>query len=63
VGVLSVNDIAPERPRPLRREEYELLVEHGRFDDEHVELLLGHRLIPGYSPLVQRVSNWAPARI
>lgn len=39
--MLNAADIAPDRARPLKREEYELLVEHGHFDDEHVELLEG----------------------
>ena len=39
--MLDVAQIAPERPRPLRRAEYDLLVEHGRLAGEHVELLEG----------------------
>jgi Uma2 family endonuclease len=39
--MLELRDIAPDRTRPLRREEYDLLVEQGRFEDEHVELLDG----------------------
>jgi hypothetical protein len=39
--VLDARDIAPEAPRPLRRAEYDLLVEQGFFDDERVELLDG----------------------
>lgn len=33
--------LAPERVRPLRRREYEALVERGMFGDERVELLRG----------------------
>jgi Uma2 family endonuclease len=39
--MLDIADITPERPRPLRRVEYDLLVEHGRFAEERVELLEG----------------------
>ena len=35
-SMLDARDIAPDRPRPLRREEYALLAEQGRFEDEHV---------------------------
>ena len=36
-----LDDLAPERVRPLRRVEYERLVAEGAFDDERVELLGG----------------------
>ncbi len=41
LSMLEARDIAPDRPRPLRRDEYAVLVEQGRFEDEHVELLEG----------------------
>jgi Uma2 family endonuclease len=34
-------ELAPERVRPLKRVEYEWLVEAGAFEEEHVELLGG----------------------
>jgi len=40
-SMLEAREIAPDQPRPLRRDEYALLVEQGRFEDEHVELLEG----------------------
>ena len=39
--MLDVNQIAPERLRSLRRNEYDVLVENGLFADERVELLAG----------------------
>jgi Uma2 family endonuclease len=39
--MLDAREIAPDRPRPLRREEYALLCEQGLFEGEHVELLEG----------------------
>jgi Uma2 family endonuclease len=39
--VLDPRDLAPERIRPLRRVEFDRLVELGRFEDERVELLFG----------------------
>jgi Uma2 family endonuclease len=39
--MLEAREIAPDRPRPLRRDEYAVLVEQGRFEDEHVELIEG----------------------
>ncbi len=39
--MLEARDIAPDRPRPLHRDEYAALVDQGRFEDEHVELLEG----------------------
>jgi len=39
--VLAQQDVAPERIRPLRRVEYETLVERGLFADARVELLCG----------------------
>jgi Uma2 family endonuclease len=39
--VLDPREIAPERPRALRRVEYEKLVLDGAFEDERVELLYG----------------------
>ncbi len=38
---LCAREVAPDKPRPLRRDEYAVLVEQGRFEDEHVELLEG----------------------
>jgi Uma2 family endonuclease len=39
--MLDLREIAPETARPIRREEYERMVELGLFDDERVELLEG----------------------
>jgi Uma2 family endonuclease len=39
--VLDPCEIAPETPRPLRREEYDRLVAMGAFEGERVELLRG----------------------
>jgi Uma2 family endonuclease len=39
--VLAQEDVAPERIRPLRRVEYEALVEQGMLADARVELLCG----------------------
>jgi Uma2 family endonuclease len=39
--MLEARDIAPDQPRPLRQEEYAFLVEQGRFEGEHIELLEG----------------------
>jgi Uma2 family endonuclease len=39
--VLDPRTIAPERIRPLKRTEYERMVELGLFEDERVELLAG----------------------
>lgn len=39
--VVDADLIAPERTRPLRRVEYEKLVELGAFEDERLELLYG----------------------
>jgi Uma2 family endonuclease len=39
--VLDIAQLAPERLRPLRRSEYEQLVEAGAFTDERLELLEG----------------------
>jgi len=39
--MLDRDDLQPERPRPLRRTEYDRLVEAGVFADERVELLRG----------------------
>ena len=36
-----LSDLAPERVRPLKRAEFELLVHEGLFDDERIELLGG----------------------
>lgn len=40
-GMLPLEDIAPEQPRPLTRAEYERLVALGMFDGERIELLEG----------------------
>jgi Uma2 family endonuclease len=47
--VIDLAELAPERVRPLRRREYERLVELGCFEDEKVELLQG--LIVAMSPV------------
>jgi Uma2 family endonuclease len=41
-SLLEPEDVAPERIRPLRRTEFELLVNAGAFDEERIELLCGH---------------------
>ncbi len=41
VSALEAHEVAPERIRPLRRLEFEKLVELGVFEDERVELLRG----------------------
>jgi Uma2 family endonuclease len=40
-SMLDLADLAPERIRPLRREEYDRMVDLGLFGDERVELLAG----------------------
>ena len=39
--MLNPDLLAPEKLRPLRREEYDRLVELGAFEDERIELLYG----------------------
>jgi Uma2 family endonuclease len=39
--MLTVEEIAPERPRPLARAEYDRLVAMGAFENERIELLSG----------------------
>lgn len=39
--MLAPSDIAPDTPRPIRRTEYERMVELGMFEGERVELLEG----------------------
>lgn len=39
--MLEPKSIDPEKPRPLKRAEYDQLVAMGAFEDEHVELLYG----------------------
>ena len=39
--MLSETELAPDRLRPLSRQEYDRLVELGAFEDERVELLMG----------------------
>jgi Uma2 family endonuclease len=39
--VIDLSVLAPERLRPLRRDEYDRLVELGCFEDERIELLEG----------------------
>ena len=41
MSVIDTSVLAPERIRPLRRAEYERLVELGYFEDEKIELLDG----------------------
>ncbi len=41
-SMLDVQDISPDRIRPLKRSEYAELGRTGAFDDERVELLRGH---------------------
>src|SRR5215470_8355044 len=48
VGVIDPAILAPERVRPLRRDEYDRLVELGYFEDEKIELL--HGLLVAMSP-------------
>jgi len=40
-SMLDLEQLAPERIRPLHRSEYERLVDAGAFEHEHVELLHG----------------------
>jgi Uma2 family endonuclease len=46
--MLDPQEIAPERPRPIRRDEYDRMVALGLFEDERVELLYG--LLVSMSP-------------
>ena len=39
--MIDLADLAPERIRPLRRAEYDRLIELGCFEDEKIELLGG----------------------
>jgi Uma2 family endonuclease len=39
--MLEAREIAPDKPRPLRQDEYAALVDLGRFEGEHVELIEG----------------------
>jgi Uma2 family endonuclease len=48
-SMLDVDSLAPETVRPLRRVEFERLVELGMFEDERVELLRG--LLVAMSPI------------
>ena len=66
--VLDTARLAPERPRPLRRTEYEHLVEAGAFTDERLELLEG--VLVSMSPqgtehadVVSRLKRWALANV
>jgi Uma2 family endonuclease len=59
---LDVRELAPERVRPLRREEYERLAELGRFEDERVELLDGMLVVmtppgPPHASAVDRLTR------
>jgi Uma2 family endonuclease len=54
--VLDPRDIAPERPRALRRAEYEKLAADGAFDEERVELLFG--TVVEMSPIGPPHSAW-----
>lgn len=61
-GMLDVDLILPETPRPLRRVEYERLAELGFFGDERVELLHGVMVSRGpqgsrHAWVVQRLTN------
>ena len=47
-GMLDASLLLPERPRPLKRAEYDRLVALGAFEDERVELL--HGVLVGMSP-------------
>lgn len=60
--MLDSTHIAPESERPLRRVEYERLVESGSFADEHLELLAG-RLVrvspqgPRHAEVIKRLTR------
>jgi len=47
MAVIDLAALAPERLRPLRRVEYERLVELGCFEDEKIELLDGSLVAAG----------------
>jgi Uma2 family endonuclease len=64
--MLDPDLLAPERPRPLKRVEYDELVRLGMFDDEKVELLHGTivKMSPGYphhaDPIAQLTTLLVP---
>lgn len=60
--VLAQRAVSPDRVRPLRRIEYEALVEQGLLDDSRVELLLGTLIEmspqgPLHADVVRRLSE------
>lgn len=68
-GVLEPSLLLPERPRPLKRSEYDRLVAMGAFEDERVELLYGTLVAmspqdPGHtSPIGQLTMLLVPALV
>ncbi len=52
---MDLRQLEPEKPRPLRRAEYDRLVELGLFEDERLELL--HGVIVAMSPQDAMHSN------
>jgi Uma2 family endonuclease len=69
IRVLEPSLLLPERPRPLKRSEYDRLVAIGAFEDERVELLYGTLVAmspqdPGHtSPIGQLNMLLAPALV
>lgn len=67
--MLEPSLILPEKPRPLKRSEYDRLVAMGAFDDERVELLYGTLVAmspqdPGHtSPIGQLTMLLVPALV
>jgi Uma2 family endonuclease len=60
--MLNLEQLAPERLRPLTRAEYDRLVETGTFQDERVELLYGMLVAmspqnPGHSYVIQQLTE------
>src|ERR1700722_16936975 len=60
--VLEPQLLLPERPRPLKRSEYDRLVAMGAFEDERVELLYGTLVAispqdPGHRNPIGRVTR------
>lgn len=57
--------IDPEKPRPLKRAEYDKLVAMGAFEDERVELLYGTLVVmspqdPRHTTPIQQLTMRAP---
>jgi Uma2 family endonuclease len=60
--VLAHQDVAPDRIRPLKRVEYDALVQSGLLDDSRVELILGALIDmspqgPRHAEVVQRLAE------